>query len=180
MKVIVLDRDGVINKDSDAFVKTAGEWIPIEGSLEALARLNQAGYRLAVASNQSGLGRGLLTLDDLNAMHQRLHDRLAALGGRIEAVFFCPHRPEEQCLCRKPRPGLLSAVRERLGVELSDVVVIGDSVRDLEAAWAFGAAAILVLTGKGARTLAEHRQRLCGTPVYRDLSAAAEAILAGS
>ena len=178
MKVIVLDRDGVINEDSDAFVKSLGEWIPIAGSLEAIARLNQAGYRLAIATNQSGVGRGLLTLDDLNAMHQRLHDRLAELGGEVEAIFFCPHRPEEHCPCRKPRPGLLLSVRERFGVGASDLLVIGDSLRDLESAWAAGAAAALVLTGKGGRTLADHRERLGETPVYRDLAAAADAILA--
>lgn len=178
MKVIVLDRDGVINEDSDDFVKSVGEWVPIAGSLEAMARLNQAGYRLVVATNQSGLGRGLLTLDDLNAMHQRLHDRLAELGGQIDAIFFCPHRSEDQCACRKPRPGLLLAVRERFGVAASDLVVIGDSLRDLESAWVAGVAAVLVLTGKGSRTLAEHRERLGETPVYRDLAAAADAILA--
>ena len=180
MKVIVLDRDGVINEDSDAFVKSVGEWIPIAGSLEAIARLNQAGYRLAVATNQSGLGRGLLTLDDLNAMHQRLHDRMAELGGQVDAIFFCPHGPEEQCPCRKPRPGLMFAIRERFGVALTDVVVIGDSLRDLESAWAVGAAAVLVLTGKGSRTLADHRERLGETPVYRDLASAADAILAAA
>ncbi len=177
MKVIVLDRDGVINEDSDAFVKSVGEWVPIAGSLEAMARLNQAGYRLVVATNQSGLGRGLLTLDDLNAMHQRLHDRLAELGGQIDAIFFCPHSPEEQCACRKPRPGLLLSVRDRFGVAASDLLVIGDSLRDLESAWVAGVAAVLVLTGKGSRTLAEHRERLGETAVYRDLAAAADAIL---
>jgi D-glycero-D-manno-heptose 1,7-bisphosphate phosphatase len=178
MKVIVLDRDGVINEDSDAFVKSVGEWVPIAGSLEAMARLNQAGYRLVIATNQSGLGRGLLTLDDLNAMHQRLHDRLAELGGQIDAIFFCPHSPEEQCACRKPRPGLVLSIRERFGVAASDLLVIGDSLRDLESAWVAGVPAVLVLTGKGSRTLVEHRERLGETRVYGDLAAAADAILA--
>lgn len=178
MKVIVLDRDGVINEDSDAFVKSVAEWVPIAGSLAAMARLNQAGYRLVVATNQSGLGRGLLTLDDLNAMHQRLHDRLAEFGGYIDAIFFCPHSPEEQCGCRKPRPGLLLSVRERFGVAASDLLVIGDSLRDLESAWVAGAPAVLVRTGNGLRTLAEHRERLGQTRVYGDLAAAADAILA--
>jgi D-glycero-D-manno-heptose 1,7-bisphosphate phosphatase len=180
MKVIVLDRDGVINEDSDAFVKSEGEWIPIAGSLEAIARLNQAGYRLVVATNQSGLGRGLLTLDDLNAMHQRLHDRLAELGGQVDAIFFCPHSPEDQCACRKPRPGLLVSIRERFGLAPCDLLVIGDSLRDLESAWAAGVEGALVLSGKGARTLADYGERLGATPVYRDLAAVADAILAAS
>lgn len=142
-----------------------------------MVRLSQAGYRLVIATNQSGLGRGLLTLDDLTAMHQRLHDRLAEAGARVDAIFFCPHRPEAHCSCRKPGPGLMLAVRERLGVAFSDLLVVGDSLRDLEAGWAVGAAAVLVLTGKGARTLAEHWERLGGTPVYRDLAEAADAIL---
>ena len=179
-KVIVLDRDGVINEDCDAYVKSLTEWVPLAGSMEAIARLRQAGYRLVVATNQSGLGRGLLTPDDLNAMHQHLHDRLAELGGYIDAIFFCPHVPEDRCACRKPLPGLLVAMQQRLGVALAEVVVVGDSLRDLEAAWAVGAASALVLTGKGARTLAEHRERLSGTRVYADLAAAADAILSAA
>ena len=177
MKLIILDRDGVINEDSESFVTTLDQWVPIPGSLEAIAKLTQAGHRIAVATNQSGLGRGLLTVDDLNAMHQRLHSRLAELGGQVEAVFFCPHAPGDGCGCRKPMPGLLFGIRERLGIDFVDVLVIGDSLRDLESAWAAGAAAALVLTGKGARTLAEHPDRLRETPVYADLATAAEAIL---
>jgi D-glycero-D-manno-heptose 1,7-bisphosphate phosphatase len=178
VKLFILDRDGVINADSDAFVKSVDEWVPLPGSLEAIARLNQAGYRVAVATNQSGLARGLLTLDDLNAMHQRLRNRLAELGGQIDAIFFCPHGPEDACGCRKPAPGLLMAAQERLGVSPSDTLVVGDSLRDLEAAWAVGAPAVLVRTGKGARTLAEHPMRLASTPVFADLAALADAILA--
>lgn len=180
MKVIVLDRDGVINHDSDQFVKSAAEWTPIAGSIDAMVRLAQAGYRLAIATNQSGLGRGLLTLDDLNAMHQRLQERLAESGAYVDAIFFCPHRPEARCACRKPAPGLLLAAQDRFAVAPRDLLVIGDSLRDLEAARAVGAAAVLVLTGKGAGTLAEHRERLGETPVYRDLAEAADAILGAS
>jgi D-glycero-D-manno-heptose 1,7-bisphosphate phosphatase len=180
MNLIVLDRDGVINEDSDAYVKSIDEWVPIPGSLEALARLSQSGYRLAVVTNQSGLGRGLLTLDDLNRMHQCLHDRLSELGGQIDALFFCPHRPEDRCVCRKPMPGLLFAVRERFGVTLSEVAVIGDALRDLESAWAVGATGMLVLTGKGERTLAEHGELLGRTEVYTNLAAAADAILSAA
>jgi D-glycero-D-manno-heptose 1,7-bisphosphate phosphatase len=177
-KLIVLDRDGVINEDSDAFVKSVDEWIPIPGSLEAIVRLNQAGHRVVIATNQSGLARGLLTPDDLNAMHQRLHHRLAELGGQVDAVFFCPHGPEDRCGCRKPALGLLLAIQERFGVAPDDLVVVGDSFRDLESAWAAGAGAVLVLTGKGPRTLAQHVDRLGATSVYPDLAAAADAILA--
>lgn len=179
MKLVVLDRDGVINMDSDAFVKSAEEWIPIPGSLQAIARLNHAGHRVAIASNQSGLGRGLLTPDDINAIHRLLHTRLAELGGLVDAIFFCPHRPEAQCDCRKPNPGLLLAIRDRFGVNPVDMVVIGDSLRDLESAWAVGATAILVLTGKGAGTLARYPDRLGSTPIYRDLAAATDSLLSG-
>jgi D-glycero-D-manno-heptose 1,7-bisphosphate phosphatase len=178
MALIILDRDGVINEDSEHFVKTLEEWIPIPGSLEAMARLSQAGHRLVIATNQSGLARGLLTLDDLNAMHQRLRESLAGLGGQLEGIFFCPHGPADDCQCRKPRPGLLLQIRDRLQVDIGSALVIGDSLRDLEAAWALGASAMLVLTGKGAQTLERHADRLGETPVYPNLAAAADAILA--
>lgn len=177
MRLLVLDRDGVINEDSDAFVKSLDEWIPIPGSIEAIARLSQAGYLIAVATNQSGLARGLLTLDDLNAMHGRLHARLGELGGHIEGIFFCPHRPEDGCSCRKPKPGLLTAIQARLGIGPADFLVVGDSLRDLEAAWSFGAPAALVKTGKGAATLAANADRLGSTPIYRDLAALADSLL---
>jgi len=178
--VIVLDRDGVINEDSEDYVKSVTEWIPLTGSLRAMARLCQAGFRLVVVTNQSGIGRGLLTPGDLNAMHQRLRDRLAELGGQVEGIFFCPHRPDEGCGCRKPRPGLLWAMAERLGVAPSDVFVIGDSLRDLQSAWAVGAVGALVLTGKGTKTLADHGDLLKDTAVYPDLAAAADALLAAA
>ena len=178
MSLIILDRDGVINEDSEHFVKTLGEWIPIPGSLEAMARLSQAGHRVAIATNQSGLARGLLTLEDLDAMHQRLRKALAGLGGRLDGIFFCPHGPADGCACRKPKPGLLLEIQAQLHVDLTAALVIGDSLRDLEAAWAVGASAMLVLTGKGARTLERHADRLGATQVFTNLSAAADAILA--
>lgn len=177
MKLIILDRDGVINEDSESFVKSLDEWIPIPGSIEAIARLSQAGYIVAIATNQSGLARGLLTLDDLNAMHGRLHARLSELGGHVEGIFFCPHGPEARCACRKPKPGLLAAILDRLGIAPADALVVGDSLRDMEAAWSIGSAAALVETGKGAATLAAHTERLGATPTYRDLAALADSLL---
>jgi D-glycero-D-manno-heptose 1,7-bisphosphate phosphatase len=178
MRLVILDRDGVVNEDSPAFVKRVSEWVPIPGSLESIARLSQCGYSVAIATNQSGVARGLLTIDDLNAIHERLHSRLAGLGGRIDAIFFCPHGPDARCTCRKPSPGLLFSAEERLGLPLKDAVVVGDSLRDLEAARLAGAASVLVLTGKGEETLAHHRGRLAQVPVYPDLSSAVDAMLA--
>jgi len=176
MKVIILDRDGVINEDSDQYVKSPSEWRPIPGSLEAIARLNHAGYTVAVASNQSGLARGLFSLDDLNAMHQKMHRLLARAGGHVDGIFFCPHGPDDQCDCRKPKPGLYQQIGDRFGVRLRDVPVIGDSARDLESARQVGARPILVRTGKGRRTetALEPDQQ---TEVYDDLQAAVAALL---
>ena len=150
MKLVILDRDGTINADSDDFVKSADEWQPLPGALEAIARLNHAGWRAVIASNQSGLGRGLFDAAALNAIHAKLHRQLAAVGGRIDAVFFCPHAPEEGCGCRKPLPGLFRQIGERLGVDLAGVPAVGDSVRDLQAGVAAGCTPHLVLTGKAA------------------------------
>jgi D-glycero-D-manno-heptose 1,7-bisphosphate phosphatase len=178
VKLLILDRDGVINEDSDAFVKSVDEWIPIPGSLEAIARLSQGGYRVAIATNQSGLARGLLNLDDLNAMHQRLHTRLSELGGHVDAIFFCPHGPDDSCNCRKPRPGLLVAIQERIGAIPDETLVVGDSLRDIEAAQAVGMAAALVLTGKGIGTVSEHADRLGRVAVYPNLADIADFLLA--
>lgn len=177
MNLIVLDRDGVINQDSNAYIKSADEWIPIPGSLEAIARLYHAGYRVAVASNQSGLGRGLFTIDDLNAMHRKLTRELAILGAQIEAMFFCPHTPADHCACRKPEPGLLLDISERLEVDLSGIPVVGDALRDIDAARRVGALPILVLTGKGRETLERHKEELVGVPIYDNLLAVAEALV---
>ncbi len=159
MKLIILDRDGTINEDSAEYVKSPSEWQPLPGALEAIARLNHAGWHVVVATNQSGLGRGLFDVASLNAMHAKMHAMLAAVGGRIDAVFYCPHAPDEQCRCRKPEPGLFEQIGERYGVDLKDVPAVGDSARDLVAAVAAGCEPHLVLTGKSVglrgRTLPE-------------------------
>ncbi len=176
MKLIILDRDGVINEDSDAYIKSPAEWIPIPGSLSAIARLNQAGYRVTVATNQSGLARGLLSIDLLNAIHNKMNLALANEGGRIDGLFFCPHAPEAGCDCRKPKPGLLQQIGERFYTRLDNVPCVGDSLRDLQAAMAVGAAPILVRTGKGSVTESEP-QLNPSIPVYDDLSAVVDALL---
>jgi len=150
MKLIILDRDGTINEDRDDFVKSPEEWVPIAGSLEAIARLNHAGWHTVVATNQSGIARGLFDLATLNAIHAKMNRALAEVGGRIDAVFFCPHGPDDGCACRKPRAGMLTAIGERYGVALRETYAVGDSLRDLEAAAAAGCAPHLVRTGKGA------------------------------
>lgn len=154
-KLVVLDRDGVINVDSDAFIKSPDEWVAIPGSLEAIARLNQAGYRVAIASNQSGIGRGLFDMAALNAMHEKMNRTAAAVGGRIDAVFFCPHTQEDECECRKPKPGMLQQIVERFEIDPEETPMVGDSLRDLQAGAALGFQLHLVLTGKGRKTLAE-------------------------
>ncbi len=150
MKLVILDRDGTINEDRDDYVKSPEEWVPIPGSLEAIARLNHAGWHTVIASNQSGLARGLFDMATLNAIHARMNRELAAVGGRIDAIFFCPHMPDDGCLCRKPRPGLIALIGERYGVELAETYMVGDSLPDLRAGVAAGCAPHLVRTGKGA------------------------------
>ncbi len=152
MKLIILDRDGVINHDSVQYIKSPEEWKPIAGSLEAIARLNQWGYRVVVATNQSGVGRGLFDMDTLNAIHEKMMRATAQAGGRIDAIFFCSHTDADQCDCRKPKPGMINEIAARYNVSLAGVPVVGDSLRDLVAADAAGAQPILVLTGKGAKT----------------------------
>ena len=152
MKLVILDRDGTINQDSDQYIKSPLEWKPIPGSLEAIARLTQGGWRCVVATNQSGLSRGLFDMSTLNAIHAEMHRAVNQAGGRIEAVFFCPHAADSNCECRKPKPGLLREIGARLDVELKGVPMIGDALRDLEAAAAVGAKPWLVLTGKGRKT----------------------------
>lgn len=169
-KLVILDRDGVVNVDSDAFIKSPDEWIPIPGSLEAIARLNQAGYRVAIASNQSGIGRGLFDMATLNAMHLKMHRAAALVGGRIDAVFFCPHTAEDQCECRKPKPGLLQMIIDRFEIDPAATPVVGDALRDLQAGAALGFPTHLVLTGKGKKTLAAGGLPE-GTKVYDDLKA---------
>jgi D-glycero-D-manno-heptose 1,7-bisphosphate phosphatase len=178
LKLIVLDRDGVINNDSDNFIKSPEEWRAIPGSLEAIARLNQAGYRVVVATNQSGIGRGLFGMTMLTAIHEKMFKALGQVGGRIDAVFYCPHAADSNCDCRKPKPGLLVQIGSRFGVDMKDVPAIGDGLRDLQAAHAVGARPLLVLTGKGEKTLAAG-DLPPGTVVFPDLAFAVSALLAG-
>jgi D-glycero-D-manno-heptose 1,7-bisphosphate phosphatase len=152
VKLVILDRDGTINQDSDQYIKSQLEWKPIPGSLEAIARLTQGGWRCVVATNQSGIARGLFDMSTLNAIHAEMHRAVNQAGGRIEAIFFCPHAADSNCECRKPKPGLLLEIASRLDTELAGVPMIGDSLRDLEAAVAAGAKPWLVLTGKGKKT----------------------------
>lgn len=180
MSLIILDRDGVINEDSDEYIKSPEEWIPIEGSLEAIARLHHHGYRVVVVTNQSGVARGLFSIDTLMAIHSKMHQQINEAGGSIEAIFFCPHAPANRCDCRKPKPGLLKQVEQRFGVSLRGVCAIGDSLRDIEAARAMGAAPVLVRTGKGERTLANHREQLAGVPIDDCLYAYVDRLLSAS
>ncbi len=176
MKLIILDRDGVINEDSDAFIKTPDEWIPLPGSLDAIARLTKAGYTIVVATNQSGLGRGYFDIMTLNAIHQKMQNAVKAAGGQIEAIFFCPHTASDNCDCRKPRQGMFSTISERFDTPLEDVPSVGDSLRDLQAAFLAGCTPILVLSGKGKKTL-ENGGLPPKTIIFDNLSAVADHLL---
>ncbi len=176
MKLIILDRDGVINMDSDQFIKSPAEWQPIPGSLEAIARLNQADYRVVVATNQSGVGRGLFDMPTLNAIHDKMHKACAMVGAHIDAVFFCPHTAESHCHCRKPEVGMLEEIALRYNVSLVNVPIVGDSLRDLLPAAELGARPYLVLTGKGAKTQSTGGLPE-GTLVFSDLAAVASELL---
>lgn len=175
MKLVILDRDGTINYDSDDFIKSAAELRPIPGSLEAIARLTQAGYRVVVATNQSGIARGLLDTAALIGIHDALQRAVHQAGGRIDAFFFCPHAADAACRCRKPQPGMLLEVARRFNVSLGGVYMVGDAQRDLEAAAAAGARPVLVLTGKGEATRAEGRLPP-GTQVFPNLAAFAASL----
>ena len=180
-KLIILDRDGTINEDRDDYVKSADEWVPIPGALEAIARLNHAGWHTVIATNQSGIGRGTFDMAALNAMHVKMNQLLAKQGGRIDAVFFCPHIPEDECDCRKPMPGLFTQIGERFGVSLDAVPVVGDTLRDLQAGTAAGCQPHFLRTGKGARLDANALDALVsqvpGTRVHADLAAFAEHLI---
>ncbi len=176
MKLVILDRDGVINHDSDHFIKNPEEWKPIPGSLEAIARLSQAGYRVVVATNQSGVGRGLFDMAVLNAIHDKMCKAVAQAGGRIDAIFFCPHAADANCDCRKPKSGMMEEIAARYNMSLEGVPAIGDSLRDLEATARLGAQPILVLTGKGTKTRATGALP-AGTLIYPDLAAAAATLV---
>lgn len=178
MKLIILDRDGVINEDSDEYIKSPDEFIPIPGSLEAIARLNHAGYLVMIATNQSGIARGYFTMDTLNQIHDKLKHLLNAYGGHYDGIFFCPHGPDDHCGCRKPLPGLLEEISRRLKVDLAGVPAVGDSLRDLQAAQAVGAQPVLVRTGKGERTLAKGGD-LKGVPIFANLAEYVDHLLEG-
>ena len=176
MALIILDRDGVINEDSDDYIKSPAEWQPIVGSLEAIAKLSQNGYKIVVVTNQSGLGRNLFTIEALNAIHMKMNTHLAQFGGVIDALFFCPHIPEDNCNCRKPKPGLYNDISERLRVSLNKVFCIGDKMTDIQAIQSAGGKPVLVRTGKGQ---SEIDQGLVpeGIPIYRNLAQFVDEIL---
>jgi D-glycero-D-manno-heptose 1,7-bisphosphate phosphatase len=176
MKLIILDRDGVINYDSDEFIKSPDEWIPIPGSLEAIARLNQAGYRVIVSTNQSGIARGLFNMVTLNAIHQKMHRCALRVGAEIDAVFFCPHAADDNCDCRKPKPGMLQEIAKRFDISLKGVPTVGDSLRDLQAGFVVGCTPYLVRTGKGEKTLAKGGLPP-GTTVHDNLAAVVDHLL---
>ncbi len=176
-RLVILDRDGVVNIDSDRFIKHPDEWKPIPGSLEAIALLNQAGFRVVIATNQSGVGRGLFDMVTLNAIHEKMMDALNRVGGRVEAVFFCPHAANAGCDCRKPEIGMFVEISQRYTLPLSQVPCIGDSLRDLQAAQRAGGQPWLVRTGKGERTLATGGLPE-GTRVFDNLAEAARVIIA--
>ena len=177
-RLVILDRDGVINQDSDNYIRSCDELIFIPGSLEAIARLHQAGYRIAIATNQSGVGRGYFDIDTLNQMHAKLHQALAEVGGAVDLIAFCPHTPEQGCDCRKPQPGLLQAIAERFNCQLEGVPVIGDALRDIVAAQRVAAKPMLVLTGKGEQTMLSGDPALEGVPVFANLAHAVNQLLA--
>jgi len=175
--LVILDRDGVINHDSAAFIKNEDEWRPIPGSLDAVAALTAAGFTLAVASNQSGIARGLFGQDELDAMHAKMLALVHEAGGHISRIVICPHGPDDGCHCRKPKPGMLEQLARHFETSLDGVPVIGDSLRDLEAAAAVGARPILVRTGKGRQTEAGLPDGFADVPVFDDLAAAARALI---
>jgi D-glycero-D-manno-heptose 1,7-bisphosphate phosphatase len=176
VKLAILDRDGVINHDSEAYIKSPAEFTPIAGSIEAIARLSRAGWRVVVATNQSGVGRGLFSMDTLNTIHAKLRREVGLAGGHIDAIFVCPHGPDDNCNCRKPLPGLFNEIGRRYDIDLSHVPAVGDSLRDLQAAAAAGCPTWLVLTGNGPKTRASG-QLPQGTQIRQDLGQVVDAWL---
>ncbi len=177
MKLVILDRDGVINQDSANFIKNTNEWIALPGSLEAIALLNQSGFRVALATNQSGVGRGLYDMATLNAIHDKMHRALAQVGGRIDALFYCPHTADDNCSCRKPKTGMIEDIARRFSVNLAEVFAVGDSLRDLQAFHDAGCKPILVRSGKGEETLADGNLPAT-TIIFADLAEAVQHIIA--
>lgn len=177
MKLLILDRDGVINHESDSYIKSPDEWKPLDGSLEAIARFTKAGIRVVVATNQAGIARGLFDLDTLGAIHDKMQKAVQSAGGVISAVFFCPHSDADNCACRKPKPGMVHDILDRTGIAPSDTVLVGDSLRDMQAGHAANCRTILVLTGNGQRTMRQE-ELPPGTKVRVDLAAFASETLA--
>ena len=180
-KLIIFGRDGILNKYRDDHVKAPAEWVPIPGALEAVARLNHAGWHAVVATNQAGIGRGLIDMATVNAIHVHMNQALLAQGGRLDAVFFCPHTPEDGCDCRKPRPGMMRDIGLRYSVDLTQVPMVADTLRDLQAAEAAGCEPHLVLSGRAAGLTVEQVQQMQdkapGATVHTDLGAFAEYLL---
>jgi D-glycero-D-manno-heptose 1,7-bisphosphate phosphatase len=177
MKIIILDRDGVINHDSEDFIKNADEWEPIAGSIEAIAALTQAGYKVVICTNQSGIGRGLYSMENLNSIHEKMHKMVEQEGGKIVAIFFCPHKPEDNCPCRKPSPTMILDIVERFNIDnVANLMLVGDSLRDLEAIKAAGGIPVLVKTGNGKKTIAQNKMPE-GTLVFKNLLAVSEYLL---
>ena len=186
MKLLILDRDGTLNRSRDDYVASADEWEPMPGALEAVARLNQGGWRVVLATNQSGIGRGLFDMDSLNAIHAKMHRKLAAAGAKVEAIFFCPHAPEDACTCRKPAPGLFEQVGVRFGLPLAGVPVAGNALRHVQAGAAAGCPTHLLLTGQSEHLRNHHGMApdtpIAGLPegtlVHLDLAAFADWLIA--
>jgi D-glycero-D-manno-heptose 1,7-bisphosphate phosphatase len=178
VKLLILDRDGVINEDSDAYIKSVQEWIPIPGSIEAIAQLSKAGWTVAVATNQSGIARGYYDLATLDAMHARLRALVAEQGGEVGLIVYCPHGPDEGCACRKPKPGMLQTIASHYATALQDVWFVGDSKGDLEAAAAVDSQPVLVMTGKGQKTRSIPLP--AGTLIFDDLAAVAAELIHNS
>ena len=175
LKLLILDRDGVINHDSDAYIKSVEEWLPLPGSIEAIAQLSKAGWTVAVATNQSGIARGYYDLAVLEAMHEHLRELVAEQGGEVGLIVYCPHGPDDGCDCRKPKPGMLKAIAEHYAVPLAGVWFVGDSLGDLEAAKAVDCQPVLVKTGKGEKTLGKTLP--VGTLIFDDLAAIAAELI---
>ncbi|OLF51422.1 D-glycero-beta-D-manno-heptose-1,7-bisphosphate 7-phosphatase [Pseudomonas chlororaphis] len=175
MKLLILDRDGVINHDSDAYIKSVAEWIPLPGSIEAIAQLSKAGWTVAVATNQSGIARGYYDVATLDAMHERLRTLVAEQGGELGLVVYCPHGPDEGCACRKPKPGMLQTIARHYQADLAGLWFVGDSLGDLEAAKAVDSQPVLVKTGKGEKTLGKTLP--VGTLIFDDLAAVAAELI---
>jgi len=176
MKLIILDRDGVINEDSDEYIKSPDEWIPIPGSLEAIGKLSQNGFRIIIITNQSGIGRKIFSVDMLHAIHKKMITHLSEFGGVIDGILFCPCKPEDHCNCRKPKPGLYNDVSNRLQMSLKNVFCVGDKITDIEAAKNAGGSPILVRTGKSKdevndKLIPKH------VPVYNDLASFVDKII---